>query len=54
MKRSTKNMAFLDRFYKKYCCGARNHPSGWRKDKKINQRTVRRRLKDDLKRGLYD
>lgn len=53
MKRSTKSMAFLDRFYKKYCCGARNHPSGWRKDKKINQRIVRRKLKDDVKREFY-
>lgn len=49
MKRSTKRMAFLDRFYKKFCCGAKNHPSSWKKEKKINQKAVRRRLKDDLR-----
>ena len=49
MKRSTKALAFLDRFYKRFCCGARNHPSGWKKDKCINRRTVRRKLKDELR-----
>lgn len=42
-------MAFLDRFYKKFCCGAKNHPSSWKKEKKINQKAIRRRLKDDLR-----
>lgn len=42
-------MAFLDRFYKKFCCGAKNHPSSWKKDKHINKKAVRRRLKDDLR-----
>ena len=49
MKRSTKAIAFLDRFYKRYCCGARNHPKSWRTEKRINQKTVRRRLKESLK-----
>lgn len=49
MKRSTKGLAFLDRFYKKYCCGAKNHPSGWAKEKRINAKKVRNRLKDDLR-----
>lgn len=52
MKRSTKALAFLDRFYKRFCCGARNHPSGWKKDKRINRRTVRRKLKEDLDREV--
>lgn len=47
--RSTKKLAFLDRFYKRYCCGAKNHPSGWKKQKKLNQKAVRRRLKSNLK-----
>ena len=45
MKRSIKKLAFLDRFYKKYCCGARNHPSGWKKDKHLTQKATRRKLK---------
>ena len=49
MKRSIKSLAFLDRFYKKYTCGAKNHPSGWKKDKKINQKTTRRRLEIMMK-----
>ncbi|MBP3889359.1 MAG: hypothetical protein J6F30_17175 [Cellulosilyticum sp.] len=49
MKRSTKKMAFLDRFYKKFCCGAKNHPGSWKRDKQINRKAVRRRLKDDLR-----
>ena len=47
--RSTKKLAFLDRFYKRFCCGAKNHPSGWKKQKKLNQKAVRRRLKSDLR-----
>lgn len=51
MKRSYKAMAFLDRFYKRYCCGAHNHPSSWKKEKKIYHKTVRRKLKDELRKG---
>jgi hypothetical protein len=49
MNRSTKKMAFLDRFYKKLCCGAKNHPSSWKKDKRIASKATRRKLKCDLK-----
>jgi len=49
--RSTKKLAFLDRFYKRFCCGARNHPNGWKKEKRINQKATRRKLKDDTKRA---
>ena len=45
--RSTKKLAFLDRFCKKFCCGAKNHPHGWKKQKRINVKAVRRRLKAD-------
>ena len=45
MKRSIKQIAFLDHFYKKYSCGAKNHPSGWRKEKRINSKATRRKLK---------
>jgi hypothetical protein len=47
--RTTKKFAFLDRFYKKYCCGAKNHPSGWKKEKRINRRATRRKLKDEMR-----
>lgn len=47
--RSTKKLAFLDRFYKKFCCGAKNHPSGWKKQKRINQKATRQRLKNDVR-----
>jgi hypothetical protein len=49
MNRSTKKMAFLDRFYKKFCCGAKNHPSSWKKDKRIASKATRRKLENDLK-----
>ena len=45
MKRRIKSVAFLDHFYKKFCCGAKNHPSGWRKQKRINSKATRRKLK---------
>ena len=45
MNKSVKKLVFLDRFYKKFCCGARNHPSGWKKQKKFASKTIRRRLK---------
>lgn len=47
--RSAKKIAFLDRFYKKFCCGAKNHPSSWKKEKNINQKTTRRRLKESIR-----
>lgn len=49
--RSIKKLAFLDRFYKKYCCGARNHPSGWAKEKRINRKSTRLWLQEDLKKA---
>ena len=49
MNRSTKKLSFLDRFYKKYCCGAKNHPSSWKRDKHKASKSVRQRLKNDLK-----
>jgi hypothetical protein len=49
MNRSTRKLSFLDRFYKKYCYGAKNHTSSWKKDKHIASRSVRNRLKNDLK-----
>ncbi len=49
MNKSVKKLAFLDRFYKKYCCGAKNNPSGWRKEKHINTKATRARLKRMLK-----
>ena len=49
MKRSIKQIAFLDRFYKKFCCGAKNHPQGWKKEKRINAKATRTRLKRSLK-----
>lgn len=49
MKRSTKDLSFLDRFYKKFCCGAKNHPRSWKKDKQRSRKAVRRKLKDLIK-----
>ena len=46
MKRSIKQIAFLDRFYKKFCCGAKNHPKGWKKQKRINAKATRRAFKE--------
>ena len=43
--RSTKKLAFLDRFYKKFCCGAKNHPHSWKREKRINSKATRRKLK---------
>ena len=51
MRRSIKKIAFLDRFYKNWCCGARNHPHGWRTDKRITNKTTRLRLKKEIKEG---
>lgn len=47
--KSTKKLAFLDRFYKHFCCGAKNHPNSWKKEKHLNQKATRKRLKDDIK-----
>lgn len=52
MNRSIKKLAFLDRFYKKFCCGAKNHPSGWKKDKRINQKMTRQKLKEQIEEEL--
>lgn len=49
--RTTKKLAFLDRSYKKYCCGAKNHPSSWKKDKHLNRKATRRKLKDDIRKA---
>lgn len=54
MKRSTKGLAFLDRFYKRYCCGAKNHPSSWKKEKRINSKAVRSKLKSELRKESED
>jgi len=47
--RTIKKIAFLDRFYKRYCCGAKNHPSSWRKEKRITNKLTRQRLKDEVR-----
>lgn len=49
MNKSIKKLSFLDKFYKNYCCGGKNHPSSWKKDKHIASKSVRNRLKNDLK-----
>lgn len=54
MKRSTKDMAFLDRFIKRFTCSARNHPEGWAWYKRKNRRDVRRRLKKQTQRFIYE
>lgn len=54
MNRSIKKLAFLDRFYKKFCCGARNHPSSWHKDKWLNRKAVRHRLNNDLRKEVQE
>ena len=45
MKRSIKPLVYLDRFYKRFSCGAKNHPKSWRNDKRIASRATRRKLK---------
>lgn len=49
--RTIKKLAFLDRFYKRYCCGAKNHPSGWKKDKRIANKLTRQKLKDEVRKA---
>lgn len=48
-KRSTKKIAFLDRFIKRWCCSSRNHPEGWKWWKRKTRRDIRRRLKEDMR-----
>ena len=45
MKRSIKPLAYLDCFYKKFSCGAKNHPKSWKNDKRIAGKVTRRKLK---------
>ena len=52
--RTIKKIAFLDRFYKRYCCGARNHPSGWKKDKRITNKVTRQKLKNEVRKMKYE
>ena len=49
--RTIKKLAFLDRFYKRCCCGARNHPSSWKNDKHIANKTTRQKLKDEARKA---
>jgi len=52
--RSIKKVAFLDRFYKRCCCGARNHPESWKKEKHLNQKATRRRIKESIRKECKD
>ena len=45
---------YEDRFYRKYCCGKINHPSGWNKDKHIGRKGLRRFLKKDLEERIEE
>ncbi len=54
MIQSIKKIAFLDHFYKNFCCGAKNHPSGWKKEKRINARATRRKLDDLAEKDFED
>lgn len=49
--RTIKKIEFLDRFYKQFSCGARNHPSGWKKDKRITNKITRQKLKDEVRKA---
>ena len=49
MKRSIKPLVYLDRFYKNFSCGAKNHPKSWKNDKRIASRATRRKLKADMR-----
>ena len=46
--------SFEDRFYRKYCCGKENHPSGWKKDKIFGRKKFRRFLKGELENELEE
>lgn len=49
--RTIKKIAFLDRIYKRFSCGARNHPSGWKKDKRIANKITRQKLKNEVRKA---
>ena len=51
-KKSTKNIAFLDRFVKHWTTGSHNHPEGWAWWKRKNRRDIRHKLKQEA--GDYD
>ena len=46
MNRSTKKVAFLDRFIKNWCCSSRNHPEGWAWWKRKARKDTRRKIKN--------
>jgi len=43
-QRILKQLSYEDKFARKYACWASNH-KGWKKHRRANRRTVRRRLK---------
>lgn len=50
MQRGTHRKAtYEDRFYRHWCCGKRNHNSGWSKDKHRNRKKFRRYVKEETK-----
>ena len=48
-KRTIKDVAFLDRFIKRWTCSARNHPEGWAWWKRKNRKDTRLKLKGELR-----
>ena len=50
-KKSTKNIAFLDRFVKRRCKSSHNHPKGWAWWKRKYSKDVRRKLKQEVNLG---
>lgn len=53
-KRSIKDIAFLDRFVKRWCCSAENHPEGWSWWKRKNRKDTRLKLKEKLKHEVIE
>ena len=49
-----KKQAFLDRFIKRWCCSADNHPKGWAWWKKKARRDVRRNSKEELRKRINE
>ena len=49
-----RKLTFEDRFYRKYCCGKINHSSNWAKDKRLNRKLYRLRLKRLLRREIEE
>ena len=49
-----KKQAFLDRFIKRWCCSADNHPEGWRWWKRFNRKQTRIAYKRELERDIYE